>query len=287
MNKITQTKMRVIKRSGEYEEVSFDKILNRIKALSSSDEFLKKLSIDETIIAQKVVQEIYDEVQTSELDELSSQIAIAMYSKNPEFKILASRIIISNHHKNTMNAFSEKIEFMHNYEYNGKKKPLIADYLYELTMENKELIDSTINYSKDYDYDFFGFKTLEKSYLYKLDGKIIERPQDMLMRVSLSIHRNNITEALKNYNLMSDHYFTHATPTLYNAGSQREQFASCFLLTMKDDSISGIYDTLKDCALISKHAGGIGLSIHDIRAKESYIAGTNGVSNGLVPMLRV
>ncbi len=287
MNKITQTKMRVIKRSGEYEEVSFDKILNRIKALSSSDEFLKKLSIDETIIAQKVVQEIYDGVLTSELDELSSQIAIAMYSKNPEFKILAGRIIISNHHKNTMNTFSEKIEFMHNYEYNGKKKPLIADYLYELTMENKELIDSTINYSKDYDYDFFGFKTLEKSYLYKLDGKIIERPQDMLMRVSLSIHRNNITEALKNYNLMSDHYFTHATPTLYNAGSQREQFASCFLLTMKDDSISGIYDTLKDCALISKHAGGIGLSIHDIRAKESYIAGTNGVSNGLVPMLRV
>ena len=287
MNQVNQSKMRVLKRSGKYEEVSFDKILNRIKALSQSDEFLKKLAIDETIIAQKVVHEIYDGVKTSDLDELSSQIAIAMYSTNPEFKILASRIVISNHHKNTMNTFSDKIDYMYNYEYNGKKKPLIADYFYHLTMKYKDLINSTINYSKDYDFDFFGFKTLEKSYLYKLDDKVIERPQDMLMRVSLSIHRNNINEALKNYNLMSDHYFTHATPTLYNAGSQREQFASCFLLTMKDDSISGIYDTLKDCALISKHAGGIGLSIHDIRAKDSYIAGTNGVSNGLVPMLRV
>ena len=154
-------------------------------------------------------------------------------------------------------------------------------------MSNKDKINEMIDYSKDYDFDFFGFKTLEKSYLYRLDKKLIERPQDMFMRVSLSIHRNNLANALKNYNLMSNHYFTHATPTLYNAGSRREQFASCFLLTMKEDSISGIYDTLKDCALISKHAGGIGLSIHNIRAKDSYISGTNGISNGLVPMLRV
>ena len=279
--------MRVQKRSGEYEEVSFDKILNRIKALSQGQEFEDKLSIDETLIAQKVVQEIFDGVKTSELDVLSSQIAISMYSKNPEFKVLAGRIVVSNHHKNTLDTFSDKIKLMYDYENNGHKKPLIADYLYELVMENMDIIDEAIDYSRDYDFDFFGHKTLEKSYLYRLGKDIIERPQDMLMRVSLSIHRNNINQALNNYDLMSKHYFTHATPTLYNAGSRREQFASCFLLTMKEDSIAGIYDTLKDCALISKHAGGIGLSIHDIRAKDSYIAGTNGQSNGLVPMLRV
>ena len=147
-------------------------------------------------------------------------------------------------------------------------------------MDNKDKIDEKINYTNDYKYDFFGFKTLEKTYLFKVDNKPFERPQDMLMRVSLSIYRDNIEMAFKNYDLMSEHYFTHATPTLYNAGSKREQFASCFLLTMKEDSINGIYDTLKDCALISKHAGGIGLSVHDIRASESYISGTNGRSNG-------
>ena len=287
MNKANQYNMRVQKRSGEYEEVSFDKILNRIKALSQGSEFNHKLDIDETIIAQKVIQQVHDGVKTSELDELASQTAISMYSKNPDFKVLASRIVVSNHHKNTLDTFSDKIQLMYDYELNGRKKPLIADYLYELVMTHKEKIDIAVDYSKDYDFDFFGHKTLEKSYLYRLGKDIIERPQDMLMRVSLAIHRNNINQALVNYDLMSKHYFTHATPTLYNAGSRREQFASCFLLTMKEDSISGIYDTLKDCALISKYAGGIGLSIHDIRAKDSYIAGTNGVSNGLVPMLRV
>jgi len=287
MYQVSQERMRVQKRSGEYEEVSFDKIITRIKALSQGEEFEYKLNIDETIIAQKVIQQVHDGVKTSELDELASQIAISMYSKNPDFKVLASRIVVSNHHKNTLDTFSDKIQLMYDYECNGHKKPLIADYLYELVMNNKENIDSAIDYAKDYDFDFFGHKTLEKSYLYRLGKDIIERPQDMLMRVSLAIHRNNINQALANYDLMSKHYFTHATPTLYNAGSQREQFASCFLLTMKEDSISGIYDTLKDCALISKYAGGIGLSIHDIRAKDSYIAGTNGVSNGLVPMLRV
>jgi len=281
------SKMRVLKRSGSSEEVSFDKILNRLKALSAGPEFKKKLSIDETVVAQKVVQEIFDGVKTSELDELASQVAIAMYSRDPEFKILAGRIVVSNHHKNTLDTFSDKIALMHDYEHYGKKKPLIADYLYTLVMNNKEKIDAAIDYTRDYDFDFFGFKTLEKNYLYKLDKKIIERPQDMIMRVSLAIHRCDIDEALRNYDLMSKHYFTHATPTLYNAGSQREQFASCFLLTMQEDSISGIYKTLGDCAMISKHAGGIGLSLHDIRAKDSYIAGTNGVSNGLVPMLRV
>ncbi len=279
--------MRVLKRSGSYEDVSFDKILNRIRSLSSGPEFKKKLNIDETLVAQKVVQEIYDGVKTSELDELSSQISMSMYSKHHDFKTLASRISVSNLHKNTLDNFSDKIELFYSYEFNGNRKPLIADYLYDLVKENEEIINSTINYMRDYDYDFFGLKTLEKTYLYKIDKKIIERPQDMLMRVSLSIHRNNIDDAMKNYNLMSQHYFTHATPTLYNAGSRREQFASCFLLTMNDDSIQGIYKTLSDCAQISKHAGGIGLSIHDIRGTDSYIAGTNGHSNGLVPMLRV
>ena len=279
--------MRVIKRSGSYEDVSFDKILNRIRSLSFSEEFSNGLNIDETLVAQKVVQEIYDGVKTSELDDLSAQISMSMYSSHPDFKTLASRITVSNLHKNTLNKFSDKIELMYNYEFNGQKKPLIADYLYQLVQENKELIDNTIDYSRDYYYDFFGIKTLEKTYLYKIDKKTIERPQDMLMRVSLSIYRNNIEKALQNYELMSNHYFTHATPTLYNAGSRREQFASCFLLTMQEDSISGIYKTLGDCAMISKHAGGIGLSIHDIRGTDSYIAGTNGHSNGLVPMLKV
>ena len=281
MNQINQNKMRVIKRNGEYENVSFDKILNRITGLSDG------LDIDETLVAQKVVQEIYDGVNTSELDELSSQIAISMYSKNIGFKNLAGRIVISNHHKNTLDSFSEKIEKMYHYKNHSKAKPLIADYMYELVQKNKEKIDQKIDYTRDYLYDFFGFKTLEKTYLFKIDDIPFERPQDMLMRVSLSIYRDDIEMAFKNYDLMSEHYFTHATPTLYNAGSKREQFASCFLLTMKEDSIRGIYDTLKDCALISKYAGGIGLSVHDIRASDSYIAGTNGKSNGLVPMLRV
>ena len=279
--------MRVIKRSGDYEEVSFDKILNRLRALSLGPEFNKELNVDETLVAQKVVQEIFDGVSTSQLDVLSAQTSMSMYSKHPDFKILAGRIAVSNLHKNTLSTFSEKVELMYTYEVNGLPKPLIADYLYNYVQKNKEKIDSFIDYSRDYDYDFFGLKTLEKTYLYKLDKKIIERPQDMLMRVSLSIYRNDIDKALNNYNLMSQHYFTHATPTLYNAGSRREQFASCFLLTMKEDSIKGIYETLGDCATISKHAGGIGLSIHNIRGTDSYIAGTNGHSNGLVPMLRV
>ena len=279
--------MRVIKRSGDYEEVSFDKILTRIKSLSVGKEFSHKLTIDETLVAQKVVQEIYDGVKTTELDDLSSQIAMSMYSKNPDFKILAGRIAVSNLHKNTVKKFSDKIDLLYHYQIGDTKKPLIADYLYELVSKNKDRIDNFIDYSRDYDYDFFGLKTLEKTYLYQIDKGIIERPQDMLMRVSLSIHRNDLEEAFNNYELMSNHLFTHATPTLYNAGSRREQFASCFLLTMQEDSISGIYKTLSDCALISKYAGGIGLSIHDIRGTDSYISGTNGHSNGLVPMLRV
>ena len=279
--------MRVLKRSGTYEDVSFDKILNRIKALSFSDEFEKELSVDPVIIAQKVCSEIYDGVKTSELDELSSQIAISLYSTNLDYSILASRIVVSNHHKNTEGNFAKKVSMLYNAITNERSTPLVNSEFYELVNSNQEEIQSVIDYKRDYDFDFFGLKTLEKSYLYKVNGKIVERPQDMIMRVALSIHRNNLGRAFETYNLMSRHYFTHATPTLYNAGSNREQFASCFLLAMKDDSIKGIYETLADCASISQHAGGIGLHIHNIRATNSFIAGTNGKSNGIVPMLRV
>lgn len=274
--------MRVQKRNGSYEDVSFDKILTRINSLAYGSEFNTKLDIDTTKVAQKVIQEIFDGVKTSELDRLTSETAIAMYSINPEYATLASRIIVSNHHKNTLDTFSEKVEKLYTFE-----KPLLNKGFYDLVQENKELIDNKIDYSKDYLFDFFGLKTLEKSYLYKIKNEMIERPQDMIMRVCLSIHRNNLDKAFESYDYMSDHYFTHATPTLFNAGSNREQFASCFLLSMNDDSIDGIYKTLKDCALISQHSGGIGLHIHNVRAKDSFIAGTNGKSNGIVPMLRV
>ena len=279
--------MRVQKRSGEYEDVSFDKILNRMKALSFGDEFSKKLNIDPSIIAQKVCSEIYDGVTTRELDTLASEIAISLYSTHPDYSVLAARIVVSNHHKNTDGKFSRKVARLYNAITDERSTPLVNKQFYELVMENAEEIESVIDYQRDYDFDFFGLKTLEKSYLYRVNKEMVERPQDMIMRVSLSIHRNDLPKAFETYNLMSRHYFTHATPTLYNAGSNREQFASCFLLAMKDDSIKGIYDTLADCASISQHAGGIGLHIHNIRSTNSFIAGTNGKSNGIVPMLRV
>ena len=277
--------MRVQKRDGEFENVSFDKIMNRISSLCN-EPGLKELNIDPTIIAQKICSEIYDGVETSKLDILSSEVSISLYSKNLDFKELASRIAISNHHKNTLGVFSEIMSNLHNFSSQGVSKPLINKEIYDLIMDNSEAIDNKIDYKRDYKYDYFGFKTLEKSYLLKIDGKIVERPQDMLMRVSLAIHRNNLDKAFETYDYMSNQYFIHATPTLFNAGTKREQFSSCFLLMMQDDSVEGIYDTLKDCALISQSAGGIGLAIHNIRAKGSFIAGTNGISNGIVPMLR-
>ena len=279
--------MRVLKRSGSYEDVSFDKILHRIKSLSTSDEFEYSLSIDPVIIAQKVCSEIYDGVKTTELDELSSEIAISLYSTNLDFSILAARIVVSNLHKNTSGNFFEKVSHLYNAQTNERKTPLVNTDYYNLVRDNAEEIQSVIDYQRDYKYDFFGLKTLEKSYLYKVNGQLVERPQDMVMRVALAIHRHDLGRAFETYDLMSKHYFTHATPTLFNAGSNREQFASCFLLAMKDDSIKGIYDTLSDCASISQHAGGIGLHIHNIRATNSFISGTNGKSNGIVPMLRV
>ena len=279
--------MKVEKRSGVLEDVYFDKILNRMNALSFDQEFEHKLNIDPTIIAQKVCSEIYDGVKTSELDTLASEVAISLYSTHPDYSVLASRIVVSNHHKNTEGKFSKKVAMLFNAITNERSTPLVNEGFYDLVMENKEEIESVIDYRRDFDFDFFGLKTLEKSYLYKVNKVIVERPQDMIMRVSLSIHRNDMGKAFETYNLMSKHFFTHATPTLFNAGSNREQFASCFLLAMKDDSIKGIYDTLADCATISQHAGGIGLHIHNIRSTNSFIAGTNGKSNGIVPMLRV
>lgn len=278
--------MRVQKRNGDYENVSFDKILNRISSLCN-EPGLKILNIDPTIIAQKICSEIHDKVSTTKLDILSSEVAISLYSKNLDFKELASRIVISNHHKNTSGNFSDIIYKLYNYiSEDGTKKSLINENLYNLTMKNKDIINDKIDYKKDYKLDYFGFKTLEKSYLLKINNKIVERPQDLLMRVSLSIHRNNLDKAFETYEYMSNQHFIHATPTLFNAGTNREQFSSCFLLMMQDDSVEGIYDTLKDCALISQSAGGIGLAIHNIRGKGSFIAGTNGISNGIVPMLR-
>ena len=261
--------MLVEKRNGSFEDVSFDKILRRLRSLCISDEFDEKLNIDPTIIAQKVCSEIYNKVKTSKLDELSSQAAISMYSINPDYSKLASRIAVSNHQKSTKTLFSDVIREL--YDNN-----IIKDYLYNLVINNSELINSHIDNMKDYDIDYFGFRTLQKSYLLKVNGIIVERPQHLFMRVALCIHRKNLPKAFETYNHISNKEFIHATPTLFNAGTKREQLASCFLLAMKEDSVNGIYDTLKDCALISKYSGGIGLHIHNIRGNSSFIRGTNG-----------
>jgi ribonucleoside-diphosphate reductase alpha chain len=237
----------------------------------------------------KVIEGIYDGVSTTDLDNLAAEVAAAKTIDHPDYALLASRIAVSNLHKETKKTFSEVMSDMYHYidPKTGQKASLLADDVYQIIQENKELLDSSIIYDRDFRYDYFGFKTLTRSYLMKLDGKIAERPQQMLMRVSLGIHKTDFKAAIKTYDLMSDGWFTHATPTLFNAGTPKPQMSSCFLLTMKEDSIGGIYDTLKSCAQISQSAGGIGLALHDIRATGSYIKGTNGTSNGIVPMLRV
>ena len=232
---------------------------------------------------------MFDGVTTSELDNLAAETAASLTTKHPDYALLASRIAVSNLHKNTIKSFSETMRLLHGYvdPKTRKNASLIADDVWEIIEKNAELLDSTIIYDRDFGFDYFGFKTLEKSYLLKLDGKIAERPQHLFMRVSIGIHKEDIDSAIKTYNLMSERWFTHATPTLFNAGTPKPQMSSCFLLTMKDDSIDGIYDTLKQTAKISQSAGGIGLSIHNVRATGSYISGTNGTSNGIIPMLRV
>lgn len=278
--------MFVVKRDGRKEAVKFDKITSRIKKLcyGLNDDF-----IDPFEIAMKVIGGVYDGVTTTELDNLAAETAAYLTTKHPDYAILAARIAISNLHKVTRKSFSATVKEL--YEYiepkTGKWAPLISDEVYTAVMDNAEVLDSSIIYDRDFNFDYFGFKTLERSYLLRVKGKVIERPQHMLMRVAVGIHKTDIAAAVETYNLMSEKWFTHATPTLFNAGTPKPQLSSCFLLTMKDDSIPGIYDTLKQCAEISQSSGGIGLSIHTVRATGSYIRGTNGTSNGIVPMLRV
>ena len=277
--------MFVIKRNGKKESVKFDKVTARIEKLSYSLSPMVNI-ID---VAKKTIEGIYAGVPTTELDNLAAETAASLTIAHPDYAILASRIAVSNLHKNTVKSFSATMRKLHQYvdKTTGKVLPLIADDVIQIIEEHADILDSTIIYDRDYAFDYFGFKTLEKSYLLKIDGKIAERPQHMYMRVAVGIHKNNIDEAIKTYHLMSERWFTHATPTLFNAGTPKPQMSSCFLLTMKEDSIDGIYDTLKQTAKISQSAGGIGLAIHNIRATGSYIGGTNGTSNGIIPMLRV
>jgi ribonucleoside-diphosphate reductase alpha chain len=277
--------MNVVKRDGRKEPVMFDKITSRVRKLCYG---LNEL-VDPVKVAMRVIEGLYDGVTTSELDNLAAEIAATMTTTHPDYAKLAARISVSNLHKNTKKSFSEVMADLYNYvnPRTGKKAPLLSDEVYDAVMKNADELDSTIIYNRDFNYDYFGFKTLERSYLLKINGEIAERPQHMLMRVSVGIHLNDMEAVKETYELMSKKFFTHATPTLFNSGTPKPQMSSCFLLTMKDDSIDGIYDTLKQTAKISQSAGGIGLSIHNIRATGSYISGTNGTSNGIVPMLRV
>lgn len=277
--------MYVIKRDGRRELVRFDKITARLQKLCYG---LNNL-VDPVAVAMKVIEGIYEGVTTAELDNLSAEVAASMTTRHPDYAQLAARIAVSNLHKGTKKSFTQTMSLCYNYvnPKTGLDSPLIADDVYEIIEKNAEILDSAIIYDRDFSYDYFGFKTLERSYLLRINGKIVERPQHMLMRVAIGIHKEDIEEAIATYDLMSKKFFTHATPTLFNAGTPKPQMSSCFLLTMKDDSIEGIYSTLEQCAKISQSAGGIGLSIHNIRSKGSYIRGTNGTSNGIVPMLRV
>ena len=277
--------MYVVKRDGNREPVMFDKITDRVSKLCYG---LNDL-VDPVKVAMRVIEGLYDGVTTSELDNLAAETAASMTISHPDYAQLAARIAVSNLHKNTKKSFSETMNDMYHYinPRTGTAAPLLADDVHEIIQKNAQALDSVIIYNRDFNYDYFGFKTLERSYLLKINGKIVERPQHMLMRVSVGIHKDDIASAIETYELMSKKFFTHATPTLFNAGTPKPQMSSCFLLTMKDDSIDGIYDTLKQTAKISQSAGGIGLAIHNVRATGSYISGTNGTSNGIVPMLRV
>lgn len=277
--------MKVLKRNGDSEDVSFDKVINRIKALSYELE-----TVDPVEVAQKVCARIYDGVRTSELDELAASICSSMMVTHPDYGKLASRICVSNHHKNTSPSFSETIGALWaNVDEEGRGNPLVSAELYDVVMKNKDKLNAVIDYGRDFDFDFFGFKTLERSYLFRVKGRVVERPQHMFMRVALGIHGSDVKDAIQTYNLMSRKYFIHATPTLFNAGTRTPQLSSCFLMNVSDSIAdeNGIYEALKEFAVISKNAGGMGMNIHDIRGNGSLIRGTNGTSTGIVPMLRV
>ncbi|MEY4144249.1 MAG: hypothetical protein RLZZ335_101, partial [Bacteroidota bacterium] len=264
----------------------FDKITSRIEKLCYG---LNRDYVQPVEVAKKVIVGMYDGIATTRLDELAAETAASLTAMHPDYALLAARIAISNLHKETLKSFSETMRALYHYidPATGQKAPLLSDEVMQVVNQNAEQLDSAIIYSRDYDYDYFGFKTLERSYLLKMNGKVAERPQHLLMRVAVGIHQSDIAAAIKTYELMSEKWYTHATPTLFNAGTPKPQLSSCFLLSLKEDSIDGIYDTLKQTAKISQSAGGIGLSIHNVRATGSYIRGTNGTSNGVVPMLRV
>lgn len=278
--------MQVVNRKGEREDVRFDAILEKLTTLTDG---LDSNWVDPAHLTKLTIEGLYDGVTTRELDQLAAETAASLASHHPDYSKLAARICVDDLHRSTKGTFSEVITDLREFvdPESGAHAPLISPEVYEVIMANKDTLDSYIDYDRDFNYDYFGFKTLERSYLLKLNGAVAERPQHMLMRVAVGIHHENIDKALETYDLMSQGFFTHATPTLFNSGTPKPQMSSCFLLTMQDDSLVGIYDTLKQCALISKSAGGIGLSIHHIRSKGSYIKGTNGESNGIVPMLRV
>ena len=279
-----EEEMYVVKRNGEREIVSFDKILQRIKNTGLEAD----IHINYTALAMKVIDQLFDGISTTQIDELTSDQCASLASTHPDYSTLAGRIVVSNHQKNTSDSFSEVIGQLYNYtDKRGKHSPLVSEELYFIVNKNPTLFDELCDYSRDYLIDFFGFKTLERAYMMKINQKIVERPQHMWLRVAIGIHGINMERVIQTYEYMSLKYFTHATPTLFNSGTPRPQMSSCFLLAMEDDSISGIYNTLNDCANISKWAGGIGLHIHNIRATGSHIRGTNGISNGIVPMLRV
>ncbi|CAH8562560.1 unnamed protein product [Heterobilharzia americana] len=279
-------KIYVVKRDGRHETIHCEKIAKRIRALCFG---LNESYIDVEAVTKRVVSGLYPGVTTVELDNLAAETCASMITKHHEYATLAARLAVSNLHKETKSRFSDVVEDLFTYVNPRTKKhsPLVSEDLRNLVKSNAERFDNAIDYQRDYTYNYFGFKTLERSYLLKINGKVHERPQHMLMRVSIGIHMSDIDSAIETYNLMSEKWFTHASPTLFNAGTQKPQLSSCFLITMKDDSIEGIYDTLKECAIISKNAGGIGLNVHNIRSLGTYIAGTNGESNGLIPMLRV
>ena len=278
--------MFVITRSGKREPVQFDKITHRISQLLYG---LDSEFVDASQVAKRTIQGLFDGITTEELDNLSAEVSAYLTSSHPDYARLAGRIAVANLHRSTSDSFMETLDKLWNFtpDYSGEKTPLISQDLYDFATQHKDRISAEIAYSRDFEFDYFGFKTLERSYLLKVHNKIVERPQHMFMRVALGVQLGNIEEALKTYHMISEGWFTHASPTLFNAGTNKPQMSSCFLVAAKDDSIEGIYETLKQCALISQSAGGIGLSVHNIRAKGSFIKGTNGTSNGIVPMLRV
>ena len=281
-----QIEMNVTKRNGQKENVSFDKILSRVKKLGAMEPIL--LHINYTEITMKVIDQLFDGITTKQIDELTSEQCASLSTSHPDYSVLASRVVISNHHKNTEGNFKIVMTQLYNFtDIHHEHHPIINEELYENANTFSKELEEYIDYERDYLIDYFGFKTLERAYLMRINGRIIERPQHMWMRVALAIHNKDIEKVKETYDFMSQKYFTHATPTLFNAGTPRQQMSSCYLLAMENDSIKGIYNTLADCAAISKWAGGIGLHIHNVRASGSHIRGTNGKSNGIVPMLRV